>query len=101
MATSPTVATRDDDPPHPNLDGIRFQATTDQTGIIAVPMSADSRPPVSYLPVPFAVATGAELGDLIMRIRRVDPHSYLATFLDGVLEDLTDAIDACRPQEAT
>jgi hypothetical protein len=97
MALSPTVPTRDDDPPHPNFDGIYFQATTDRTGVVAMPMSAQNAPPVSFLPLPVAINLAAEISDQIIRIRRVDPASYLATYLEDMLDDFTDAIEACRP----
>lgn len=95
---SASATVRDDDPQHPNLDGIRFQATTDRGGIIAVPTSADRMPPVSYLPIPVAVAAMADLTDVIARIRGADAQSYLADFLDDMLTDMAAAIEACRPE---
>ena len=66
------MTARDDDPVHPNLDGIRFQATTDRSGIIAVATSAQTRPPVSYLPVGDAVLVVTDLDGIIGRLRAVD-----------------------------
>lgn len=101
MATSPNVASRDDDPAHPNFDGIVFYATTDRTGIVATPESGQQKPPVSFLPIPFAINTAAEIGDLIRRVRRVDPACYLADYLDAMLDDFAAAIEACRPEPGT
>jgi hypothetical protein len=97
MAASPNAPTRDDDPPHPNFDGIVFYATTDRAGIVATPASGQSRPPVSFLPLDVAVGFAAEISDQVIRIRRVDPASYLAAYLEDMLDDFTDAIQACRP----
>jgi hypothetical protein len=96
MATSPPAASRDDDPVHPNFDGIRFQATTDHKGVIAVPISADRMPPVTYLPAELAAIIAVDIAATIERIREADPQSYLADFLDDMLNDLTDAIETCR-----
>jgi hypothetical protein len=86
---------RDDDPVHPNYDGIRFQATTDKSGVIAVPVAAQTLPPISYIPVGDALILGEHLSILIADIRRIDERSYFADFLDDALHDLTEAIEAC------
>jgi hypothetical protein len=90
---------RDDDPPHPNFDGIVFYATTDKAGIVATPATGQSRPPVSYLPLAVAMASAADIFGLIERIRGADPKSYLAEYLDDMMMDLTAAIEACRPEQ--
>jgi hypothetical protein len=97
MASSPPANLRDDDPVHANLDGIRFQATTDKSGVICVPCHAQAMPPVSFMPANVAIVIAADTAELIGRIRKADPASYLATFLDGMLDDLSTAIEACRP----
>jgi hypothetical protein len=91
------MATRDDDPVHPNYDGIRFQATTDKLGVIAVPISAQTMPPVSVFNLTNAGHIANELADLIAFIRGMDERSYLADFLSDVFADLTEAIEACAP----
>lgn len=100
MASSPTAPTRDDDPPHPNFDGIVFQATTDKGGVVAYPASGQLLPPVSFLPVPVAILAAKDLTMLILRIRGGDPKSYLADYLDTINDDLAAAIEACRPEQA-
>jgi hypothetical protein len=89
------MAQRDDDPVHPNYDGIRFQATTDKLGVIAVPISAQTVPPVSFMRVVDAVDVHAQLQALINVVRALDPASYFADFLDDAREDLADAITTC------
>jgi hypothetical protein len=91
------MTTRDDDPVHPNYDGIRFQATTDRTGVIAVPISAQTMPPVSFMPVVDAMKVTGELAELIAFVRKIDEASYLADFLSDVFADLTEAVEACAP----
>ena len=100
MAVSPPAPTRDDDPPHPNFDGIVFYPTTDKSGIVVTPASGQRTPPVSYLPFAAAAATAAELSDQIVRIRRADAASYLADYLEDMVQDLNDAIAACQPETA-
>lgn len=100
MVTSPNAPTRDDDPAHPNFDGIVFYATTDRAGIIATPATGQSTPPISYLPLAFAIIAGASLQSVIARIREADPKSYLADYLDDMLSDLSDAISICEEAAA-
>ena len=99
MATSPTAPLRDDDPPHPNFDGIVFRATTDKSGVVVQPASAQVAPPISFLPIEIALLAATDLTGLILRIRGGDPKSYLADYLDTINDDLTAAIEACRPEQ--
>jgi hypothetical protein len=98
MATSPNVASRDDDPAHPNFDGIVFYPTTDRGGIVATPVSGQRTPPVSYLPLVSAMDAAVRIGETIDGIRKADRDSYLADYLDTILTDLADAIELCRPE---
>lgn len=100
MATSPTAPMRDDDPPHPNFDGISFRATTDKSGVIVTPTSAATMPPVSFIPVALAIGRTGQIFSLIESIRADDPKSYLADFLDDMLDDFMAAIAACKPEPA-
>jgi hypothetical protein len=95
---SPNAPTRDDDPAHPNFDGIVFYATTDKLGIVATPATGQRRPPVTYMPIPVAVLAAGAIADQIASIRAADPQSYLADYLDDMLRDLLDAIESCRPE---
>lgn len=99
MAESPNAPARDDDPVHPNFGGIVFFATTDKAGVIATPATGQTTPPVSFLPLTAATATAGDVAALIASIRVADPKSYLADFLDEMLEDFTSAIHACRPEQ--
>jgi len=100
MASSPIAQRRDDDPPHPNFDGIIFRATTDRSGIVISAASAQVAPPFSFLPLGAAIRTAADLGDVIERVRAADPQSYLADFLETCLDDFSAAIAACKPEQA-
>jgi hypothetical protein len=99
MAAPPSAPVRDDDPAHPNFDGIVFYATTDKNGIVATPATGQRKPPVTYLPLPVAVLTATELAAQVERIRGADAASYLADYLDDMLSDLTDAIESCRVEK--
>lgn len=92
------MSARDDGPLHPNLDGLTFRAVTDRTGVIAIPTSAQTPPPYTYMPLPVAVAFASELSDLVDHLRTHDRASYAATYFDGALDDLVAAIDSCRPK---
>jgi hypothetical protein len=96
---SQIAPTRDDDPPHPNFDGIVFYPTTKRDGVVVTPSTGQSIPPISFLPIETAIASSLEISDLIIRIRRADPKSYLADYLDDMLQDFTDAIAACKPDD--
>jgi hypothetical protein len=88
---------RDDDPIHPNFDGIAFRVTTDRKGILAMPTHADRAPPYSYLTIIQAEELAGALGDLVDAARGIDGQSYAADFFGEVLEELRSAISACEP----
>ena len=93
---SMTAPTRDDDPVHPNFEGIAFFPTTDKTGVIATPASGQTAPVVSYIPLAEADTVAKAVSDVIDLVRFHDRRSYLADYLDDMLEDFRDAIGICR-----
>lgn len=90
---------RDDDPVHPNWDGIAFHPSTDRSGVVATPTSALSTPPYTYMTITDAVTTLGDIRAVIYGLESKDRRSYLAWFLGVVADDLADAIELCRPKE--
>lgn len=85
------------DPIHPNWDGIAFQATTDKRGVVITPVSAQTQPPYTYLPLASAIAVYGDLRAVVHGIEAADAQSYFGVFLTEVCDDLAAAIEGCRP----
>lgn len=85
-----------DDPQHPDFSGISFRAATDKSGVIITPSAAATAPPYTFVPATIAASHAIVLGQFVEDVRARDPGSYLATFLDSMLDDYTAAIAACR-----
>lgn len=86
---------RDDDPVHPDYDGIQFQAVTDKSGVVVRPACGNVLLVSSFLTVVQAIELAADLAELIAHLRLHDPRSYAAGFFDAVNDDLKAAISDC------
>lgn len=89
---------RDDDPAHPNYDGIMFQAVTDRTGIVCTPTSAQTAPPVTYMPLAHAKDFSVAVRALVADLHMLDPANYAASYFEDMADDLDAAIRVCDPE---
>lgn len=87
---------RDDDPVHPNFDGVQFQAVTDKRGIVVRPTCGNTQLVASFMSVTEAHNLANGLAAMITDMRRGDPMNYLATFFETVLDDLNSAVSDCE-----
>lgn len=87
---------RDDDPIHPNFDGIQFQAVTDKRGVIVIPASGNTQLVASYLSVGEGNALVDQITKLIDLLHEGDPKSYAAEFFERIAEDLISALADCE-----
>jgi hypothetical protein len=82
----------DDDPVHPNFDGISFNPTTDGKGVVVHPASGQTQFPLTYLTIKEATGLYDQLRDMRAGELDRDPKSYVAAFLATIMEDLSDAL---------